>query len=114
MKICQRKIVNRKLSTETMSTNTDQSTKIDLSTNFPRKLTSKWKAVCRAKLPGCQQEKIKIDDVDNFSSTSWVTIIETDEDVCRKRRIHVSRPKFHFNWPNWRQRVMRIFKVRIS
>ena len=73
-----------------MSTNTDQSTKNDLSTNFPQTITSKWKAVCRAKLPGCQQEKIKIDDVDNFSSTSWVTIIETDEDVCRKRRIHVS------------------------
>ena len=90
MKICQQKIVNRNLSTETMSTTTDQSTKIDLATNFPRKFTSKWKAVCRAKLPGCQQEKIKIDDVDNFSSTSWVTIIETDEDVCRKRRLHVS------------------------
>ena len=66
------------------------STKIDLSANLPPKFTSKWKAVCRAKLPGCQQEKIKIDDVDNFSSTSWVTIIETDEDVCRKRRLHVS------------------------
>lgn len=72
-----------------MSTNTDKSTKFDLS-NLPPKFTSKWKAVCRAKLPGCQQEKIKIDDVDNFSSTSWVTIIETDEDVCRKRRLHVS------------------------
>ena len=75
-----------------MSTNTDQSTRIDLSTSFPRKFASKWKAVCRAKLPGCQQEIIKIDDVDNFSSTSWVTIIETDEDVCRKRKLHVSRP----------------------
>ena len=82
-----------------MSTNTtvtNQSTKNDLSTNFPQTITSKWKAVCRAKLPGCQQEKIKIDDVDNFSSTSWVTIIETDEDVCRKRRIHVSKSQIAF------------------
>ena len=72
------------------STKPDLSTKIDLPKNFPRRFASKWKAKCRAKLPGCQHEKIKIDDADNYSSTSWVTIIETDEDVCRKRRIHVS------------------------
>ena len=73
------------------STKSDLSTKIDLPTNFPQKFTSKLKAKCRAKLPGCQQEKIKIEDIDNYSSASWVTIIETDEDVCSKRRVHVSR-----------------------